>query len=232
MKLKNLVLQAATITALGLSAQAYAADPIIDYSDRDRVCETKQVATHWYGNTNASCTAMEWFYKDPYDHSKGQVFVTRYLSDYVPAQIGSTGTLSEWMYINEVNRWETMSCQVQLPYSHTTYRDVETCTMVPREPFVQSGMYEYGHCRYYTREGFVYWSPVSGADTYELQKYVSGAWRPVYTGTNVGVQFNDVYGGKTMDLRVRAKDGDQVGSYQYFKANIPSCWNGQGDEVK
>ena len=212
MKLKLL------LAALGSSMTVFAADPIIDYSDRDRVCTDHQIEIRHYAGW-ASCRYNEYI-----NGSWHSGWINQYVHD----------STSQWTTLSEYNHQlgRSVSCSAAVPYSHSTYTTQQTCHYVPREPFVNSAFYEYGACRYYTRQGFVSWAAPQGATSYDFQKYEAGAWRNITSTSATAAAFDVTYGGKNYNLRVRAKNSSETGSYHYFSAYVPKCFNGGGVEPR
>ncbi|WP_144392795.1 M12 family metallopeptidase [Pleionea sediminis] len=92
------------------------------------------------------------------------------------------------------------------------------------EPYVSWARYEYGACRYYTREGFINRESQGANTIYELERNISGLWYQRYRGSANAMRYSTTDSAKRHSMRVRAiqMDGQVLGIIsQSMCQNVP-----------
>ncbi|WP_144394199.1 hypothetical protein [Pleionea sediminis] len=196
-----------TLTAVSLASQL----AIAHHNDQDYTCTTQEFTQNVYSGW-ASCTA--------YDSNNRPNYLTEYVSV----------SYTSFYRINQYQSGEWLSCHASVPFSHVETRTQEVCTHTPREPYVSYVNYEYGACRYYTRHGFLTWQRKNTATSYQVQEKSGTRWNNIYSGSGTAMNYSKQPGNtnRSYQLRVRAKSGSDAGSWNYFTASVPRCWNGGG----
>lgn len=181
-----------------------------DHNDQDYTCEDITTDVNYYGDGYFGCVAYN-----------GNTGYPENLFEYI-----SPTTIQ--MYT--IRNYSTgASCSVLLPFLYTQSTTQQVCRHTPREPYVSYAMYEHGSCRFYTREGFITWEQIAGS-SHQFEEKVGSNWVRKYEGNAIGANFAKQPGNrnKNYSLRVRAISGGNVGSWHYFNATVPACWNGGG----
>ena len=180
------------------------------HNDQDYTCEDVSVVTNYYSGW-ASCHA--------FNSSTNQL---EYLDEYILPTTTPVVTLNNFNF--------TLSCDALVPFSHSVTTTQQVCTHTPREPYVSNAAYEYGVCSYYTRQGIILWENKPAATSYQVQEKVGTSWADIYNGTFTAMNYSKQPGtsSKSYQLRVRAKNSSQTGSWYNFNVYVPSCWNGAG----
>ncbi len=93
---------------------------------------------------------------------------------------------------------------------------------------IGSHFYEYGACRYYTRQGFLTWESTGSGSTYTLQRKTGNNWYNIYTGTSPIRRYDTTESDRTHYLRVKSTKDGVSGRWRTMNIFVPKCWNGGG----